>query len=123
MRKYLSTLHQKPDHHKKRFALLASSTVTLFIFGFWALATFGINEQGVLARLTSPDTSSDTAEVETRTTQEVTPLESARLSLGSSIEAFKSVFGELKSRFKLLDLEEGYLDLRDGALDTYGQGQ
>src|SRR3989344_5865914 len=41
MRQYLSTLHKQPPHHKKRFALLASSTITLFIFGVWSLVTFG----------------------------------------------------------------------------------
>lgn len=41
MKKYLSTLHQKPHHHKKRFALLASSLVTLSIFGIWSLVKFG----------------------------------------------------------------------------------
>ena len=45
MRKYLAELHKKPDHHKKQFALLASGTITLFTFGVWSPATFGINQE------------------------------------------------------------------------------
>ena len=41
MKKYLAELHTKPDHHKKRFAFIVSGIVTLFIFSFWTMATFG----------------------------------------------------------------------------------
>jgi hypothetical protein len=37
MKKYLSELHTKPHHHKKRFALLASGIVTLSIFAVWSV--------------------------------------------------------------------------------------
>lgn len=41
MRKYLSTLHQRPDRHKDRFAFLASASITLFIFAIWSFVKFG----------------------------------------------------------------------------------
>ena len=104
MRKYLSTLHRQPPHHKKRFALLASSTITLFIFGVWSLATFGVSEEIII--------------IEGR---EVSPFQSFRISLATSFEAFKSGFGELKSGFETVDLEAEYKEMRDGALDVYGQ--
>ena len=40
MKKYLKELHTKPHHHKKRFALLASSIVTLSIFAVWSAVRF-----------------------------------------------------------------------------------
>jgi len=41
MKKYLSELHTKPHHHKKRFALAVSGSVTLLIFAVWAVVRFG----------------------------------------------------------------------------------
>ena len=78
MRKYLATLHKRPDHHKKRFALLVSGTITLFIFGVWSLATFGTNKVIV--------TGGD----------EVSPFQSLHSSLAVSIEALQENFKELK---------------------------
>jgi hypothetical protein len=34
---YLLTLHTRPEHHKKRFALLVSGTTTLIIFAGWCV--------------------------------------------------------------------------------------
>ena len=82
MDRYLAKLHKKPDHHKKRFALLASGTITLFIFGVWSLATFGVS--GI----------SEKVVVEKN---EVSPFESLRMSLGSSFEALKNSFKELET--------------------------
>lgn len=41
MRHYLATLHKRPDHHKKRFALVVSGSFTLLIFAIWILVNFG----------------------------------------------------------------------------------
>ncbi|MFH1472837.1 MAG: hypothetical protein ABIF06_00260 [bacterium] len=41
MKKYLSTLKDKPHQHRKRFALIVSSVFTLAIFAGWSLVTFG----------------------------------------------------------------------------------
>lgn len=43
MRKYLSTIHERPDSHKKLFAFAVSGTFTLFIFAIWTLTTFGLS--------------------------------------------------------------------------------
>ena len=104
MRKYLSTLHKQPAHHKKRFALLASSTITLFIFGVWSLATFGAG--GVII---------------TEAKSEVSPFQSLHMSLAASLEALRENFGELKSSLKAVDFEAEYREMRNGALDIYGQ--
>jgi len=103
MRKYLAQLYKKPDHHKKQFALLASGTVTLFIFGVWSLTTFGINTRIIVE------------------TSEVSPFQSLGSSLAASFEAFKSNWGELKSSLKAVDFEAEYQEMRDGALDIYGE--
>ena len=108
MRKYLATLHTKPDHHKKRFAFLASATITLFIFAVWSLVNFG--------------TKSEVVAEETRET-EVSPLESFSASIASSFQAIRDSFMELKGGVNINQdtIEGGYKELRNGALDTYGQ--
>lgn len=104
MRKYLAELHKKPDHHKRQFALLASGTITLFIFGIWSIATFGINTKII-------------AEAE----NEVSPFQSLRMNVAASLEALRGNFGELKSGLKAVDFEAKYQEMREGALDVYGQ--
>jgi hypothetical protein len=115
MKKYLAELHKKPDHHKRQFALLASGTVTLFIFGIWSLATFGMNG-GIIAKDSgSATTISKTAE------NEVGPFQSFRSNLASSLEALKGGFAELKHSFETIDFEAEYKEMRKGALNIYGQ--
>ena len=104
MRRYLAELYKKPDHHKRQFALLASGTITLFIFGVWSIATFGINTKII-------------AEAE----NEVSPLQSLRMSMAASLEALRNNFGELKRGFEAVDFETRYQEMRDGALDVYDQ--
>lgn len=111
MRKYLAELHKKPDEHKKRFALLVSGAVTLFIFGIWSLTIFG----------TSGEKIAENDSVFQKGSEEVSPLQSIRMNLGTSLEAIKGIFGGLKNNLDSVDLETGYKDMRDGALNTYGQ--
>jgi hypothetical protein len=42
MRKYLASLHSRPDHHKKNFALLVSGGFTAFIFLIWVLVNSNV---------------------------------------------------------------------------------
>lgn len=95
MDKFLAALHKKPDHHKKRFALLVSGTITLFIFGIWSLVTFPPKTNQPIA-----GDSNNGSNV-----SEVSPFESLRMSLGSSFEALQTSFQELKN----------------GTLEIYGQ--
>lgn len=103
MRRYLARLQKKPDHHKRQFALLASATITLFIFGIWSLATFGVNTEVIAEE------------------NEVSPFQSLGSSLAASLEAFKSNFGKLKSGFGTVDFEAEYQEMKEGALDVYGR--
>ena len=105
MGKYLNELYKKPDHHKRRFALLSSATITLLIFGVWSLATFGISDTKTIAKAN----------------EEVGPFQSLRMNLASSFNALKSSLGELKTGVEAIDLEAEYTDMRDGALETYGE--
>ena len=109
MKKYLATLHQKSDSHKKRFALLTSGVVTLFIFSFWSLANFGVSGE------------SDSTVVAKVDDSEVSPLESIRTNLATSIEALRNSFGEIKDGVGGVNLEDKYEAMRGNALDVYGQ--
>lgn len=86
MKKYLATLHTKPDRHKKRFALLVSGGITLAIFTIWCLVTF--NTPVVVAEDSQA---------------EVGPLESLREGMASSIEGLSQVFDTMKAGFGALN--------------------
>ncbi|MEK7147858.1 MAG: hypothetical protein AAB758_01015, partial [Patescibacteria group bacterium] len=86
MRRYLATLHKRSDEHKKRFALLVSGGISLFIFAIWSMATFG--PTGSIAESnTEPQ----------RAHEEVGPIESIRVNLASSLESLKNNIQELIS--------------------------
>ena len=116
MRKYLAELHNKPDHHKRRFAFLASSTVTLFIFAIWSMATFGFNTS-ILGGNESQTASIASAKIE----EEVSPFQSIRMNIADSLDAIKNGWGELKEGLEAVDLETEYQEMREDALDVYGQ--
>lgn len=106
MRKYLSTLPQKSHHHKKRFAFVVSSTVTLAIFLIWTLVSFG--HGGVVAQEVST----------TQKVREVGPLESLTASLASSFDAILVGFGVLKTNVESnINLKTDYTEMRNNALD------
>ena len=83
MRKYLATLHTKSQSHKKRFSLLVSGGVTLFIFAMWSMSTFG--QSGTLAE------NKKEREIK-RTHEEITPLESLRSSTIESLDSIKEAY-------------------------------
>lgn len=112
MKRYLVTLHKKPDHHKKQFAFLVSSTITLIIFGVWSLATFPplrLADQPVLAG--GKNNASNASEV--------SPFQSLKMSLADTLSALKSSIGELKTSFESADLEAQYKELRNNSLNIY----
>ena len=113
MRKYLSTLHEKSPLHKKRFALLASSVMTLFIFGIWSLVTFGTS-----GKLTNHN---NTQALLANSESEVGPLESLRMGVSTSFELLYGNLRALTSNIGNLDIGKEYQEMRDGALETYGR--
>jgi len=115
MKKYLATLHQKSPHHKRHFALLTASVITLSIFGIWSLVTFGTISGGIIAE------SENTLQASASTDLEISPFQSLRMNLASIIGALKNNFEELKTGLEAVDIEAEYKEMRDGALDIYGQ--
>lgn len=107
MRKYLASLPDKPDHHKKRFAFLASGTFTLMIFGFWSLAHFGLP--------------SNTRVVERQNQNEVSPFESLKGNLATPLEALKNQFRNLGESMGDINIESEYQNIRQDALNSYGR--
>ena len=123
MRKYLSTLHEKPAGHKKRFALLTSGAITLFIFGVWSLATFGMNGIGINKEIFTRKDDVPTPSV--RVENEVSPLGSLYKSLVASVGTLLDSFGELKTSLETglerVDLEAEYKKVEMGTLEIYGE--
>lgn len=113
MRKYLATLHKRPEHHQKNFALAVSGGVTLFIFAIWLLVNFG-----------SVSAVSDTQTEEVATlgrVKEVSPLESLGLSLAASWGSMKEAWGSLTQGFKGFDVEAGYDEMKEKTFETYAR--
>ena len=98
MRKYLSTLHERPDHHKRNFALLASGSFTLLIFAIWATVNFGFDEQQVVGK-------------NERRVEEVSPFASLIGGVGASFKALMGGVAELKTGLEVINSET----------DTYGR--
>lgn len=107
MRKYLSELHKKSDHHKRNFAIFTSGTVTLIIFSIWSMVNFSDKSELALK------------DQNNRITEEVGPLESMRMNVASSLEAIKGGFGGIKEGVEGINLELEYREMRDGALQSY----
>lgn len=110
MRKYLSTLPEQSHRHKKRFAFIVSSTITLVIFLVWTLVSFG--HGGVVAQEVST----------TQKVREVGPIESLTASLLMSFDALLAGFGALKSDVESnINLKTDYTEMRNNALETSSQ--
>lgn len=113
MRKYLATLHKRPDIHKKRFAFLVSGVFTMLLFVSWSLVNFGLPGEGEVV-----------AVEDTRETQELkgtTPFESLGNGVAAAFQALTGQFGEIKEGLKQVDIENEYGEMRNKAFDTYGR--
>lgn len=108
MKKYLSTLHQRPDAHKKRFAFITSGLVTLLIFSFWSMVYFGNDH--------SFDYQTERAQ------KEVSPLSSLKEGAAASFTGLSEAFSGIRYGLKeMVDLESDYAEMKSGVLEIYGQ--
>ncbi len=122
MRTYISTLHQRSDGHKKRFALAVSGGVTMIIFSIWTLVNFG--QGGVLAQNENELVNSNSQKV--AEVSEVSPLESIGASVSSSFAALKKAWGDLTTGMDQLgdfDINGSYEEMKERTINTYGGGQ
>jgi hypothetical protein len=107
MKKYLRTLHQRPDAHKKRFALLVAGVVTLLIFAVWSFVTF--SQPTTVAD--SGATAQENLASATEANAGVTPFQDILSGIKSSIDSLKSI-----------NLNQDYQSVRNSALpNTNGQ--
>lgn len=114
IRRYLTDLHGKPDHHKKRFALLVSGTATLFIFTIWCIAKFGTY---------SSNTPSVVATVPDNSTQAVSPIGSLKASVNEALSSLGVELNKAKAGLQSVDVGGSYTTLRNDALNTNYNGQ
>ena len=112
MRRYLATLHEKPDHHKKRFALLVSGGFTLILFIGWTVVRFGAPGLQISK---APD-----VKIQNKT-EEVTPIGTLKATVKDGWDSITSQFGEIKETTKSLDMTGKYQEIRNSALDNNGQ--
>src|SRR3989344_2117267 len=103
MRKYLAELHTKPDHHKKRFALLVSASFTLILLGTWSLVKMAGDE-----RLVAQGEPSKV---------EGSPFQSLIGGVLASFQSLRGDFDELKEGLEVVNFEAN----SEKNLNTNGQ--
>ena len=101
-------MHERPERHKKRFALVVSGVFTLLIFTFWSMATFGVGDTISLQEVEAE-----------RAHQETSPFESLYSSAVSGFEDILSNVSLIKGAVEKVDLNEGYTEMRDNVLEVY----
>jgi cytoskeletal protein RodZ len=92
MYQYISELRKKPDHHKRRFALLASGAITGMIFIAWLSVLLPQNANQIIAE-------------ERSSSSNVTPISSLKSSVAQVVTAARELFTETTST---LDFESEY---------------
>ncbi len=108
IKKYLATLHTKPEHHKKRFSFLVAASFTLLIFTVWSSVKFG-------------DTSSTVArveEVEEPRNEAMSPLDGLRASLSDGWSLVKGEMDKASQGLESVDIQNSYSDIRNDALSN-----
>ncbi len=113
MRKYLESLPNKSDSHKKRFAFLVSGGFTAFVFLVWAMVNQGV---GTTSQVVSER-------------NEPTPFESLGHGVAGAFVAVKSNFSnifnssveEAKQGLESVDISAEYGAMRTSGLEIYGQ--
>ena len=113
MDKFLRNIHSRPDHHKKSIAFFTSGAITLFIFGIWALVNFGVSDSTVIAGVEESQTDNKS--------NEVSPFEAFKSNVAASIGSIGDSFNTLKKGVESVNLESEYVEMRDGAMEVYGQ--
>jgi hypothetical protein len=109
MRQYLRTIHTRSDSHKRRFAFLTSSGITLSIFLLWTLVR--------VAPFSSEATIATNDTYGSNTANAVAPFDSITAGVGESFSAIKDQFNSVKGEVKSVDLESEYEQMRSEALD------
>ncbi len=125
MRKYLASLPNKPDTHKRHFSYVVSALFTLFIFLIWSLVNFGMSDTDTVVQKNTGNLAAGAAY-----SNEPSPLEGLvggfAESLVSIKESFKDIFDtnvdNAKSGIENVNINQGYEDLRNQALqNNYGE--
>lgn len=101
MKEYLRTIHQRPEAHKKRFALLVSGIITLTIFAIWSFVMANNptpvadnNANNNLAAVVQ-GTSDSASLPANQNLNAVTPFQDLLSGIGSAIGALKQSIGQI----------------------------
>ncbi len=111
MRKYLSSLRTRSEHHQKNFALVVSGAVTLMIFAGWLMVRTADRGEVV----------ADANVNLLASASEVGPFESLSQSFSEAWTSLKSGWSVMGESFGELNIRSGYDELREeSSVNTYG---
>lgn len=106
MENYLEQLRQKPDHHKRYFALGVSGCFTAIIFLAWTFAHFG-GAATVVAE-----------NVPNQGREGQSPFESISNSVANAWSAMKGQLNNTGNNLEKVDLDNKYQKIRNDALNN-----
>jgi hypothetical protein len=106
MENYLEQMRQRPEHHKKYFALGVSGCFTAIIFLVWVFANFGGAATVVAENV--PDKQS----------QGASPFENISNSVANAWSAMRGELSERGKSIEKVDLDNKYQEIRNDALNN-----
>jgi predicted PurR-regulated permease PerM len=101
MEEYINHLKTKPEHHRRRIALGASTAITALVFVLWASVTV-------------PQTTQVVAQAsETKTTQKgESPIATLKTSAAQAYEGMRQVWNSNTSSVTQVNLEKEYSNIK-----------
>jgi|ERR1035437_1298315 Trk-type K+ transport system membrane component len=102
MYKYIENLRKGPDHHKRRFTLVATSAITGAIFLAWLSVLFPQNVSTVVAD-----------SQQSQVSDQVTPIGTLEASVGQAFGAIKSLFDNTTKTVTDVNLQDQYSKMKD----------
>jgi hypothetical protein len=104
MYQYIEQLRNKPDHHKRRVALLASGAITGLIFFAWLSVILPSNTSQIVA---DSSQSQGVSEADNNT-----PIETLKRSTAQVFDAIKVLFQKTATSASNVNLEDNYTKMK-----------
>jgi hypothetical protein len=96
MQKYIESLKDRPDHHKRRIAFTASATITAIIFILWVTVIFPSNTRTLALQS------------EKQAPVGESPINTLQKGVAQAYEGIKSIWSSGNDSIQSANLEEQY---------------
>ncbi len=121
MRKYLATLPNRSDAHKKRFAFLFSSSFTALMFIVWAVANFGLPGGSNVKMAVVEEKKEERVVKVSDVSASPSPIATLKGGIAGAVVAAGPYLIETKEYVAEMDFESSYNEMRSSAFQKYGR--